>query len=611
MFFLLFFVGIGAALWLIHIYQPNLLEAFQNGTFLTDYEQPEFTDVRGTVYDRNYKELGVSYERVSIYANIREITDLQKVAEELAVVLGESEKTIHDRLNGNTLRLWLARDISQQQEELIRELGLPGVSFHKEYVRYYPYKESGAHFIGFVENNGGLSGIEYLLDQLRIRYRLKRRKINDLERIAEGRPGTDGDHLVLTLDLKIQKALDRFLENSGPIAANGQMGILVMEATTGAIVGYAQRPSFDPNNFHTFSPVVFNDIFDSTIVVPEPFRLFLRDISLIQNEADGRTDPLPWSVAAEKRDRAVSLQLWETLGALTDGPYDFINRRNREQAAVRVFSGQNNPLFDTVPSLMAPLQLVTAITRAVNGGKGVTPRGGDRYIVRDNQAEYLLEDLKPSLKENILKKGVSAEVRALFSSMGQDAILGSSTLTGESVSCVVGDTNRYIRHRVALSLVPADKPDLVIMMVSNEPDYRTGGRNTLDLTFAMDKLIPPVAALQQVMKNLADMVRPKVREEKNFQTGRNGVGLPAKNNDIPSLVITRMPDLTGMSLRKSFRLLRDAGVEIVFKGSGRIVSHKPKAGAALVSGSTVRLLLEPDLVDFVDGREGGHSEKKD
>ncbi|MEJ2056439.1 MAG: hypothetical protein P8X39_01205, partial [Desulfofustis sp.] len=121
---------------------------------------------RGTIYDRNYKEFAISYERVSVYANIREIKDVHQVIGPLSAILETSESDLYGRMGKGRLRVWLARDFSQDQEDEIKALGFQGIHLHREDIRYYPQKESAAHLIGFVERDTGLFGIEQFLNKL-------------------------------------------------------------------------------------------------------------------------------------------------------------------------------------------------------------------------------------------------------------------------------------------------------------------------------------------------------------------------------------------------------------------------------------------------------------
>ena len=81
-------------------------------------------------------------------------------------------------------------------------------------------------------------------------------------------PGMDGRHLILTIDSKIQRILDDYLKRLSAANPGNSYGALVMEASTGGLVGYTQTPSFDPNKFHSYSETNFGDLFNEKITVP-------------------------------------------------------------------------------------------------------------------------------------------------------------------------------------------------------------------------------------------------------------------------------------------------------------------------------------------------------
>jgi len=596
--------GIGGGAWYAVHFSPDLIDQAKELFASRQWGGSENKDIiRGTIYDRNYKEIAVSYERVSVYANIREIENLDLVVKSLALILEESEQTLLDRLDSNTLRLWLAKDISQKQEEEIRKSDLAGIYLHKEYVRYYPQKDSAAHLIGFVENDTGLSGMEYYFDQLQAKHRVNQNDYESLPKIGEGKPGPDGKHLILTLDLKIQHVLDRFVGQHASDAPDVTLGILAMEASTGAIIGYSQAPSFDPNRFHTYSEHIFKDIFTDSIAVPDVFKVFLRDLSLLESQADNDLSLLPWSLLTEKRKLGVQLQLWDKLGAGGRQAYDFENYSSGDDSerSVQAVSLSDHRDFGTVPAILTPLQILTAITRSVNGGQRVNPHAAERYIIRKNQSEYLLERAPPPSGTPFFDADISEEIRFLLSSLGKSASLDSVVLDGRSISSIVVDNNiLFTRHRLLLAVISADKPEIVLMAVLSRPGIEVQEHKDDSFVKEFNSLIPPVAALQQVMKNLSDMMRPKAKEEKNFsRSGGKGAENEEKNilQETVSVSMSRMPDLTGMSLRKSLRLLQNTLVKVEIEGTGRVVAQKPSPGTALSPGTQVLITLQRDEVD--------------
>ncbi|MBE0585838.1 MAG: PASTA domain-containing protein [Desulfofustis sp.] len=590
--------------WIINRWQPEIWQRL-TGYLASEYglESSPHENVRGTIYDRNYRVLAVSYERVSVYANIREITNLDSVIQPLSTVLDLSVRDLTELFSTGSLRIWLARDISQEQEELIKDLALRGVYLHREFIRHYPENESAAHLVGFVEQDTGLAGIEQFLSRLERKYRLDKRPIETLPLVAAGRPGVDGRHLILTIDLKIQRILETYLDSLAHLPSGSKRGVLVMEAASGALVGYAQTPSFDPNRFHTYPEELFDDVFDEMLAVPEPFKIFLREISLLESQPEDERAPLPWSIAAERRKLGVQLQLWEKLGAGNREPYDF--RQSSSHVAERVSLDPPQTLlpdYETVPVMQTPLQLLTSITRSVNDGVGIRPHAAYRLVLRRNQSEYLLEELSPPGKRGVIDDELSAELRRLYRVMGTDGPVDSSLLSGTSTSYRMnGGMNSFQRHHVSLALVPVEQPELVVMVVGSDSGYLIEGKDADDPELDVQSLIAPVVALQRVMKNLADMMSPGDRTGINYRSvldaEPSALELGAGSAAEQPRQQTVMPELVGMSLRKSLRILQGAGITVLVEGTGRVVDHQPAAGAALPPGAQVLLVLEQDRVD--------------
>jgi len=606
-------IAIGGTVWYSVSNHPDLFEKLVGSWAVKQWRAPVNRDlIRGTIYDRNYKELAVSYERVSVYANIREIESIESIAAPLTQILEEDEDTIQHRLSGSGLRLWLAKDINQKQEDEIRRLGLPGIFLHKEHVRYHPQKESAAHLLGFVENDTGLAGVEFYLNQLQTEHRINPGRVEDLRKVGDSIPGADGRHLILTLDLKIQQILDQYVDEHSAAQAGVTMGALAIEATTGAIVGYAQTPSFDPNRFHTYPESVFTDAFNRQVAVPASFKLFLRDVSLLESQSSERL--LPWSIISEKRKLGVQLQLWEKLGVARSEAYDFISTAvdNSDSVAFDKTGGGHRD-FETVPAMLTPLQMLTALARCVNGGEKIIMHVADRYVVRRNQSEYLLEDLEPKLEKLQFHSGGTAEIERLSTVLGKSDLLESEVIVGKSSSYThQNGLLNFNRHHLSFAVIPMQNPELILMVVKSGPGYDVPERYDDQSMNEISQMIVPIAARQKVMKNLADMMKPKVQEEKNFslpdtQADQSGK-MSAQPDNTPDVIITKMPDLVGMSLRKSLRFLQNSGVAVKVNGTGRVVSHDPPAGSALVPGARVVLNLERDEVD--GGSTSGSSSDK-
>jgi len=575
-----------------------LLWEYAGKTIRQSAQQPVKKELtRGTIYDRNYKEFAISYERVSVYANIREIEDVDQAIGPLATILETPENDLYDRIGKGRLRVWLAKDISQDQEDEIKKLDFPGIHLHREYIRYYPQEESAAHLIGFVERDTGLSGIEQYLNKLEARYRLKQDGTDDLRKLGDTRPGVDGRHLILTLDAKIQRILDDYVKRLSASLPGDRVGAMVMEADSGALIGYSQLPSYDPNRYHAFARITSADLFNEKIAVPESFKIFLREVSLLESQNGPGMDQMPWSVAAEQRKLGVQLQLWNRIGADGRLDFDFIDTdpvdRNAIPFTVETVKKRD---FETVPEMQTPLQLLTAVTRVVNGGIEVTPHAGSRFVLRRNQQEFLLEELQKKERTGLLEDGTSAQARDLFRLMGTRGPFASTILQGESSSIAESAHGGLKHHYVSVLTIPQDKPELVLLVTATGPGYQAGRKHEVSPADEAFKIVGSLIALQRVMKNLTDMMSPQEQEEFNFRLEEHE-GDTVEVDELVGSAETEIASLVGMSLRKCLRLLQGLDVEIEIQGTGRVVSQDPPAGTKLKAGTRVLLVLERDRVD--------------
>lgn len=122
--------------------------------------------------------------------------------------------------------------------------------------RYYPYAGLASQALGFVNDNGGAYGIEAVYNELlegtagRV---YTTRTAGGTERFntyANYVDAVDGYDLTLTIDATIQSYLEKTLEE-GIVDFDIQEGAfaIAMNPKTGAILGIASSPEFDPNSY--------------------------------------------------------------------------------------------------------------------------------------------------------------------------------------------------------------------------------------------------------------------------------------------------------------------------------------------------------------------------
>lgn len=195
---------------------------------------------RASIVDRNGQIIALSVPVTQVYANPQELIDPVDIAYKLKSVLPDLNllQTIR-RLSEHKKFVYIARNISSQQELAINNLGIPGIYFKPGEHRFYPMGRTAAQIIGAVDIDGhGIAGLEKYFDQ-----QLR------------------SDHLPLQLsiDIRVQSAVREELAKAmANFHAIGACSI-VMDVHTGEIIAMVSLPDYDANQFsHATNDERFN-----------------------------------------------------------------------------------------------------------------------------------------------------------------------------------------------------------------------------------------------------------------------------------------------------------------------------------------------------------------
>ncbi|GJM72271.1 hypothetical protein HMSSN036_44870 [Paenibacillus macerans] len=157
------------------------------------------------------------------------------------------------------------RKITMEKAQQIRDLALPGIVVAEDNKRYYPYGGLAAHILGFTGSyNQGLTGVESKYESLLSGMNGSVSYLSD----AGGRlmPGSsekyvepkDGLNLTLTIDKSIQSIIERELDQAMDRLQADSALTIAMDPKTGQILGMAARPGFEPGQYQEYDPAVYN-----------------------------------------------------------------------------------------------------------------------------------------------------------------------------------------------------------------------------------------------------------------------------------------------------------------------------------------------------------------
>lgn len=211
---------------------------------------------RGTIFDRDGRELAVSVESVSVYANPLEMPDPARVASLLSPLVGRDMSDLLADFTDGSAFVYVVRRIDPAEAQPIRDADLPGVYFLNEPKRVYPTGDLTAHVIGFVreDDNVGLEGLELQYDgalagrpgELLVERDPAGRVIPQGEyQVVPAEPGSD---LVLTIKTEIQYAAEAALADALDRTGARSGSVVVLDPETGEVLAMVTLPSFDPND---------------------------------------------------------------------------------------------------------------------------------------------------------------------------------------------------------------------------------------------------------------------------------------------------------------------------------------------------------------------------
>ena len=477
---------------------------------------------RPDILDRNGEILATDIKTPSLYADPRQIVDVDDAVDQLTALLPD--------LDGNQLRadlksdrafVFVRREMTPAQQAAVHELGIPGLGFVEESRRIYPAGPTASHILGHVSiDNVGLAGIERYIDS----HGLAALQQAGLATGHEQRP------LSLSIDLRVQYALrtelvaaqDRFQAK----AASG----VVLNAHTGEIVALASLPDYDPNDgASALDPDRLNRVTGGVFELGSTLKVFTVAMAL-----DEGTATLNDSYDASKPIRIASFTIDDYHGKhrWLSVPEIFIYSSNigaarmaldvgveRHQAFLRRL-GLIGRLESELPETAAPLvpakwSEITTMTAAFGHGISVTPLQVASGVAALVNGGYLVSPtLLPRSRSEaraqavpVVKERTSRAMRYLMRLNVETGTATKADIEGFRLGGKTGTAEKivngtYARNKLLTSFVgvfPSDDPEFVVLVVLDEPHgtaetrgYATAGWNAAPTTARIVGRIAPM-----------------------------------------------------------------------------------------------------------------------
>ncbi len=231
-------------------------------------DQRDFSTVvlpeRGKIFlvDRfgNSTQLATNGSNYSVYAIPKEIENKEEFARVVSEMVGVDYEVLFARVSKKDDPYEPVKSlVSEEKKNELEALGFSGLGFKEIKRRVYPHGALASHVSGFLsmrdKKGVGQYGIEeYYNESLAGKEGYVSGEVDSLgsgliDEEKDSYPAINGDHIFLSIDPNVQFKIEDELKNVVD-KWNAESGsIVVMEPSTGRILGMANYPNFDPNKY--------------------------------------------------------------------------------------------------------------------------------------------------------------------------------------------------------------------------------------------------------------------------------------------------------------------------------------------------------------------------
>ena len=412
----------------------------------------------------------------------------------------------------------IARKVDPPISDRIINLRLPGLFWVKETKRVYPEGNTLSHVLGFCDiDDRGLAGAELFWDSVLYappegRIIAKDARGDFVDVAIPGHTMTaDNDSLVqLTIDSRLQHILERrlregFLQHKAEWAA-----AVLLEPSTGRILGMASLPDFNPNDRNTFAdkeslrnnalsrvfepgstlkPIIMANLIDNGEVSQSTTvncrgKIRVADVTIHDIKAHGLMTPT--SIISDSCNVGMVTSVRNSDPFRT---YSFLRRCGFGDLTGVEMPGEESGLMippsqwrGSVPATISighgigvtPLQLAVATSSIANGGKIMKPFIVSEIRSRGGALEYqgspvVVSELMSARTAQWMREALRLAVEK---GTGRSADVSGAKVAGKTGTAQVPGAGGYLKGDYTPSFVgfwPFNDPKFLLLIVIGNP----------------------------------------------------------------------------------------------------------------------------------------------
>lgn len=485
---------------------------------------------RGRIYDRNGVMIASNKAVYSISVIYSQTTEKEKVVRILSEQLGLSSSEIKKKVYKNSVREKIKSNVEKKIADRIRKYKLSGVKIDEDYKRVYPFDSLASKVLGFTGgDNQGIVGLEVAYDKYLKGKSGKILTLTDGKGIEIDGAGEERDEpvagcdLYTSLDVNLQNYVTQACKKVKKEKKAKQVSMILMNPQNGEIYAMSNVPEYNLNQPFKLSKRVKmadgkkqqeylnkkwrNSCINDTYEPGSVFKIVtaVAGLELGKVKVNDHFNCPGYRMVEDRRIRChkvgghgsetfregvmnscnpVFMEVGARVGV--DGMYETFQKLGLFERTGIDLPGEANSIMHKKKNVKAvelatmsfgqsiqitPLQLLRAVSAAVNGGILITPHFGVRAVSSDGSKETVFSY---PVKKEVIKKETSETVRELLEAVVSEGSgknckiegfsIGGKTATSEKLP---RGTGKYISSFLGFSR--AKDPVVMGIVLIDEP----------------------------------------------------------------------------------------------------------------------------------------------
>ena len=596
---------------------------------------------RGNIYSENGAVLAQNVNSYTVIAYLeksrttdkkhpRHVVDKEYTANVLSKYINMTPQEILDLLNNDGYQVELGpggRNLSERKKQEIADLDLPGIDFISSSKRYYPFGDFASYLVGYTKKddtgkingelgveayyNNELTGTDGFMTYQQDAYGYRMVNTPVIKEDAES-----GKDIYLTIDSNVQMYLENTIKSLADKHSLEWATVTVANAKTGAILGSASVPSFDPNKLNITD---YNNPLVSYSYEPgSTMKIFSFMAAINEGKYDGNAtyssgsfmigedkvsdwNKVGWgnitydtgftyssNVAAANLGLSIGrdklIDYYEKLGFGTKTGVEIANELKGEIDPIYKIEVANASFGQGI--MTTPIQNIKALTSLANKGSVLKPYIVDRIV--DTSNNKVIYKSKRKVESKVFSEETAEKVFDLMyqtvnsedeNTTGQIYRTSSTTLAGKTGTAqIVGKYGGYISSdydniRSFAGLFPYENPEFIIYI-------------------SVKKLAAPSTAIADSVKSIVESIA-KYKNLSDLQVEEDKSKIIKIKNYINKDVTSSVDELQKLGLNV-----------VVLGGKDVIINQYPEKKMSLKKGDKIFLLtndteyLMPDMTGW-------------